>query len=135
MVVVRRDRERPVHDSPQFLTLDRLDDVIVERHLGDVEIRLDRGEHHDPAVEAPFPDLLEHLLPAQPGHPPVQKHDIDALVDGLQCLLPAECDLGFVLRLESEVVGLRDTLLVVHDQDPRSARRGSHYCSSQGDPA
>jgi len=71
VLVELRTVEQYLHEREQVLLRNGLRLVVVERHVDDIDIRLDRGQHRDPRV-VPFPaDRLEHLVARHLGHPSI----------------------------------------------------------------
>jgi hypothetical protein len=60
----------------EVLSVDRLAEIVVERHVQHVEVRVDCGHHDDSSVVPTLGERLENLVTGHRGHMSVEQHDI-----------------------------------------------------------
>jgi hypothetical protein len=109
-----------VNRCDEVVLFDGFAEVVVEGHVHDVHPGIDCREHDNSAVVPLLANLGEHVVPGDVRHPPVQKHDVDVDVDGLQGVRTAVGDAGVVVVTQPQRVHVCDFLLVVDDKNSRS---------------
>jgi hypothetical protein len=81
-LVVGGGRPQPPDGLVHRLLVDRLREVVVEPHRDDVEVGLDRGDHHDEAVALVGRAGGEDVVARAVGKPAVEENDVERLGPG-----------------------------------------------------
>jgi len=118
----RRTGEQSFDGVYQVLAGRGLHRIVVERHVDDVEVRVDGGHHRDPCVQSALADLPQHVPTSEFGHPPIEEHHVDGRRQRVQGFVAAVGRCHLVPVGELRGVGVCHLPLVVHDEDPRAVR-------------
>jgi hypothetical protein len=103
-----------VNRCPNIFALDRLAEIIVERHIEDVEAGVDSRYHDDAPIEPPVFQFCQHVVTRHSGHMSVQQNDIELPVGNhLEARSPAVDALDVTQTAQSEGVRIGDFLLIV----------------------
>jgi hypothetical protein len=106
-----------VDNRANVLTIDRLAEIIVERHIEYLDSGVDRGYHDHPPVVATVDQFRQYVITRHPRHMTVQKDDIDRRIsDRRERGFSTVHRLDIAVASQSECVCVRYLLLVVDDE-------------------